>query len=229
MESTAMRAQLIRATAVVLLAAAGAHAQFTGPTPYLSSADSPFAALSFTSFYLDDFETETLTPGLGTLHAMRIGPSSFTDSVDSDDGTIDGSGTRGSSLITDGFFADIQLTFDPTVLGAFPTHVGFVWTDVGFVVGGQTGFANIQIEAFDALNTSIGSYGPFMMGDGASTGATAEDRFFGVAYSQGISRLVITMPDSADWEIDHVQYGVIPAPAAAALFATLLALPRRRR
>jgi hypothetical protein len=224
-----MRSLYTRAALVVLASSTCAHAQFSGPTPYLSAADSPFAPLSFSSFFLEDFEDENPTTGLGILHADRIGPSNFTDSVDADDGSIDGSGTRGSSLITDGFFSDIQLTFDDAALGAFPTHVGFVWTDVGFVFAGQTGFAALQIEAFDALDNSIGTFGPFDLGDGASTGATAEDRFFGVSHPAGISRLVISMPDSTDWEIDHVQYGIIPAPTSALVLSALAFRRRNRR
>jgi hypothetical protein len=222
--------QLCSRAAVASLAFAGvAHAQYTGPFPYLSAADSPFPAATFDFFHLEDFEDEALTTGLAALNGERIGPSNFTDSVDSDDGSIDGSGLAGSSYITDGFSSSLEFSFDATALGSFPTHAGFVWTDVGNVFQGPVGFATLTFEAFDALGETMGVYGPFTLGDGASTGATAEDRFFGVANPAGISRLVVSMPDSIDWEVDHVQYGRIPAPAAALPAMTLVLVLRRRR
>lgn len=54
-------------------------------------------------------------------------------------------------------------------------------------------------------------------------GGTAEDRFLGVIHGGGISRVVISTTNSNDWEVDHVQYGLVPAPAG------LAALRRRRR
>jgi hypothetical protein len=60
-----------------------------------------------------------------------------------------------------------------------------------------------------------------------TAGDTAEDRFFGAVSAGGISRFVIRMPNSNDWEVDHLQYGYVPLevpvqvpePATAALLA----------
>ncbi|MEZ6069861.1 MAG: hypothetical protein R3C10_06175 [Pirellulales bacterium] len=78
---------------------------FLGPTPYLSAADSPFDLSSpGSTFHLEDFEDGELnTLGIhqlppGALNATVMDPSPTTDSVDADDGTIDGSGTAGHSF-----------------------------------------------------------------------------------------------------------------------------------
>ena len=63
----------------------------TGPT-YSSFADSPFFSQSFSYFYLEDFEDGALnTPGVTTHQSWYVkGPSASTDSVDADDGVVDG-------------------------------------------------------------------------------------------------------------------------------------------
>ena len=63
-------------------------ADFIGPLPYLSQADSPFD-LSAPGAYLEDFEDGLLnTPGVAASVGSVMGPSSNTDSVDGDDGSI---------------------------------------------------------------------------------------------------------------------------------------------
>ena len=77
-----------------------AAASLIGPTPYSSFADSPFAGGSFSWFYVEDFEDGLInTPGVSVsplTSAMAVG--GYTDSVDGDDGVIDGSGSGGHSL-----------------------------------------------------------------------------------------------------------------------------------
>src|SRR5436190_16973163 len=75
-----------------------------GPTPYLSSSDSPFIGPFFSYFNLENFESGALSvPGVTPSVGMVIGPGGgLTDSVDADDGVIDGSGLLGHSF----FFAD---------------------------------------------------------------------------------------------------------------------------
>src|SRR5512138_1593890 len=92
---------VLAALMVLIGSAATASAATTtyGPTPYLSSADSPFAGVSFTYFHLEDFEDHLLnTPGVtgsdGGVASVVFGPS-IHDSVDGDDGSIDGSGLNG--------------------------------------------------------------------------------------------------------------------------------------
>ena len=109
--------------------------QFLGPTPYLSKADSPFLTdLNAGNMYLEDFECGVLTvPGVALSDGTIIPPGfeGLIDSVDADDGVIDGSGLGGHSLFTGSGLTGITFTFNQTTLGAFPTKAGLVWTDGG--------------------------------------------------------------------------------------------------
>src|SRR5262249_22605979 len=78
-----------------------ASTRYFGPTPYLSFQDSPFRSGTFTYFYLEDFEDHLLnTPGVaadaGGVTSVIFGPG-YHDSVDADDGVIDGHGGLGDS------------------------------------------------------------------------------------------------------------------------------------
>jgi hypothetical protein len=146
-------------------------------------------------------------------------PASLTDSVDADDGAIDGSGTAGHSWYVTS--TSVTFTFDENVVGALPTHAGLVFTDVGFVLRGTDGIGEIFVEAFDANNVSLGVIGPVTLGDGLFGGQTAEDRFFGVKHLGGIPRITASL-NSADWELDHVQYGAVPEPSSLLLVAVVL-------
>ena len=211
-----------------------------GPTPYRSFSDSPFSGGSFAWFYLEDFEDGLLnTPGVSVSpSSVAIAVGGYTDSVDGDDGFIDGSGSNGHSLwsnFANSFFA---FDFSAAALGALPTHVGLVWTDVGNVATGNYGFTDVTFEAFDENGVTLGVTGPLVLGDGAISGQTAEDRFFGAINSGGISRVEIRSPDTNDWEVDHLQYGLtavraldtqpVPEPATSGLLLTGLGLIVRK-
>jgi hypothetical protein len=205
---------------------------FLGPAPYLSAADSPFPVDgSNANFYLEDFEDGELdTPGIfqplhPITHASVIQPHGLTDSVDADDGLIDGVGNDGHSLAANAYlvfpidpprsWSHIRFGFDPILLGFYPNSFGFVWTD---------GIASndVLIELFDddwellASNKFVG------LGDDFLSGQTAEDRFIGVISSIPFAYVQITSMYSGSpytFEIDHVQYGWIevPEPRAASL------------
>src|SRR5712671_4165784 len=71
---------------------AAASPIFFGPTPYLSSDDSPFSGPGY-SMYLETFEDGFLnTPGVSASGGIAI-TGQFVDSVDADDGVIDGNGS----------------------------------------------------------------------------------------------------------------------------------------
>lgn len=211
-----------------------AAASLIGPTPYLSSADSPFVGQSFTWFHYEDFEDGLFnTPGV-TVSPLTsvIAVDGYTDSVDGDDGLIDGSGSDGHSLWSNFASSYFQFDFDAGTLGALPTHVGLVWTDVGQVTSGQYGYSDVTFEAFDQFGATLGVIGPFLLGDGSISGETAEDRFFGAINDGGISRIVIRSPTTNDWEVDNLQYGLaqpVPEPATAGLLLTGLGMMATRK
>jgi hypothetical protein len=185
---------------------------FLGPSPYLSSSDAPFSTLEFEYFFLEDFEDGIFnTPGVSfTPNWIVFDFSSFRDSVDADDGIIDGSGSEGFSFLSNNQSDPLTFTFDRNALGGrLPTHVGIVWTDVGRN-GGGAGPA-LQPVTFSAVGSSgvpLGEIGPFLVGDASITGETDEDRFFGVIDPEGILSITIHMPDLNNWEVDHLQYGL---------------------
>jgi hypothetical protein len=193
-----------------------AAAQSLGPSPYLEFPDSPFASTSFNYFHLEDFEDGLLnTPGVSANIGTVFGPAGGADSVDGDDGIIDGLGQDGISYYSGFSGTQIVFDFDQSILGSYPTHAGVVWTDVAS--GSNT--EPVSFEAFDATGTSLGTIGPFILGDGSRSGGTAEDRFFGWVNLGGISSIALSMASSNDWELDHVQYGAIPEPSSIVLLA----------
>lgn len=225
---------------------AAAAPTFLGPSAYLAfdntlpgagGAVSPFSGLGFSYFYLETFETGTAaipvhTPGVTVIGGSVTGPGGITDSVDADDGLIDGSGVNGHSLFGSGG-SGIRFNFSAAVLGTLPTHVGIVWTD------GAT-LNNVTFEAFGASGASLGTIFAPNIGDGNFNSGTAEDRFFGVVNSGGISAISIISPGipgagGSGIEVDHLQYGLaapVPEPETYAMLLAglgLLGFAARRR
>ena len=128
-----------------------------------------------------------------------MAPNPNRDSVDADDGLIDGSGSSGHGYAQQTSLASVSFTFSEAVLGSLPTHVGVVWTDGGTSTGAPTQFT---FEFFDGLGASIGSITE-TLGDGMITGQTAEDRFFGAIHGGGISPKNL----SSDWTGDGPPVG----------------------
>jgi hypothetical protein len=228
--------QLRTALFATLLAVAGsADAQLLGPTggtglsgEYARASDSPFAATSFSWFHLENFEDHLFnTPGVtasaGGVTSVVFGPS-IHDSVDIDDGVLDGSGLAGDSYFSSPGSAGIQYTFNAGALGALPTHAGVVWTD---------GEGSTTFEAFDHNGVSLGVV-TVDIANATVTGETNEDRFFGAVDPLGISAIKISNA-SGGIEVDHLQYGLaaaVPEPETVALMAGglgLLGLVARRR
>ena len=187
--------------------------QYLGAIPYLSQADSPFDLSGLgTTFFLEDFEDEVLdVPGViasSTFELKIDGNEIFADSVDGDDGEIDGFGRAGYALAPanndiGSSASGITFTFDPNELGGLPTEAGLVWTD-------GTPNDTIIFQAFDESGNVIGSgiEAP-NIGDTRFDGTTEEDRFFGIVNESGISAISIrgTIPNANAFEVDHLQYG----------------------
>jgi hypothetical protein len=198
-------------------------ATFIGPTPYLSFNDSPFKNLDSSYFHLEDFEDGLLnTPGVNAPYGAAFSmPDLSQDSVDADDGVIDGLGRYGGSFWAN---TDFIFIFDPVVLGVLPTHAGITWTDAHTSEAIGYGYGWGTFKAFDALGQSLGTSGPTLLGDGNTLGQTSEDRFFGVFHEQGISAIKFSMPNVTHGaSIDHLQYGYSDSSNAAVPEPTTIA------
>ncbi len=201
-------------------------------TPYVSTADSPFDGLAFDYFHLDDIEDDLLnTPGVSASAGAprnRVAEAGLIDSVDADDGAIDGSGLDGNSfhisIPSDGTGPlEIVLSFSALDLGALPTHAGLVLKDIS---DGTTA----TFEAFDNLGGSLGSSASSL--SSTEQGVTDEDQFFGAINASGISAISIRLDIDVGggFELDHIQYGrisrnAVPEPGTLAIFALCLAGP----
>jgi hypothetical protein len=221
-----------------------ADVTFLTPTPYLSAADSPFPIDgSNPNFFLENFEDGQLNtlgiefwsffadpPYMPTGSVLE--PSVSTDSVDADDGAVDGNGQLGHSCRSELLLQtaslppitqmDLIFDFDEELLGHYPNAFGFVWTD------GPADFAlSFRVTTSQGDEFAL----PMVSGvlDGDRDGGTVEDRFFGARCQDGIAHVSIRATYTGDFsdvdffEIDHVQYGLlVPEPNSMAL--TLMAL-----
>ena len=176
---------------------------FEPDQPYLSEADSPLDHES-ASYVLENFEDGLFNiPGVSVSGGEVRLPGPFTDSVDLDDGVLDGFGTDGHSFLQSDAKTGITITFDAEVLGGLPTEAGLVWTD-----GNPQAIVTFTAEdaqGICVLETQV------TLGDGVNNGTTAEDRFLGVAFPDGIGALSISA-SVGGLEVDHVQF-VLPCPA----------------
>jgi len=212
--------------ALALPASVHASPIFYGPLAYVQHGDSPFNGLGSSYAYLETFEDGLVnTRGLTASGGIVIGLDPFVDSVDAEDGAIDGYGSPGSHSLWSNFTESaLTFTFDAELLGALPTYAGIVWTDIGYN-SPTPYYGPVSFEAFGAAGQSLGSIGPYLLGDGIDTGQTAEDRLFGVYDPSGVSSIRIST-NTSDWEVDDVQYGreVKPVPEPATLLLVGLGL-----
>ena len=227
-----------------------------GPIPYFGTADSPLLADPALDMVLEDFEDGLLDvlgivvnpienedgfppqPFVNDGRGIVAGPGPGTDSVDADDGIIDGQGNEGhafrstaSTLFLSGLISNsLSYSFLPNAEGAYPNAFGFVWTDgepgpdphwVGF-----TGFDIFVRELHDTVFTH---FNHIDIGDDTFDGSTGEDRFFGVYSDVGIASVGLSLsfvdkfaagliddPENPQlfFEIDHLQFGYnrVPEP-----------------
>ena len=186
---------LLKATvALVVLVPLAARAEgqtYLGPVPYTSAADRPAGFLAG-SFVLEDFEDSSLDFGLRSANGLPIGPGTNTDSVDADDGSVDGFGRNGHSYFSTG---EALIEFPAPVREA-----AVVWTD------GPVG-TRVEFEAFGPGMVSLGVHGPFQHANGSTLGQTDEDRMYGIQHAGGIVAIRLKSLDgNTTMELDHVQY-----------------------
>lgn len=193
----------------------GSEVVFIPPiSPYLSEADNPFDLSG--DMQLENFEgvLSVMTPGLFILGPGLewLEPGPETNSVDGDDGIIDGIGDGRSMETTNGQIA-LLFTVD------FPTQVGFAIT---------YGLQNLtQIDIFGPTNNLVGSrlyLDPFS----EPSYGTLDDVFLGFIYEEGISHIAIHQEVTEGFQIDHVTFG-IPEPASLTLLLSGAAVIMRRR
>jgi len=198
----------------------GDRAEFLKPVqPYQSFTDSPFNGIIFTEFYLEDFEDLLLnTPGVSispgrdlgipmNLRPFKYPESQFIDSVDEDDGQIDGNGSFGASLADGlnsrgGSAQGVRFTFDANILGYLPTHAGIVWTEGNIS-------DSIIFEAFGPEGESLGTFSTKTSFDRDFSGDAEDDIFLGIINPSGISAIVTYAATlgGESFEVDHLQYG----------------------
>ena len=184
-----------------LIAVSSNHAlaaEFLGPLPYLQAADSPLDIAS-PGYVLQNMENGVFGgPGIGSnlFSGSIVGPGGLTDSVDGDDGSVNGSGTLGRSLFNIAGGNGVTITFDAAILGSLPTEAGIVWTD---------GAGSTLFEAWGPDNLPLGTIGPVSIADASVSGTTGEDRFFGVRDRGGILKIRISN-SAGGIEVDHFQF-----------------------
>lgn len=214
-----------------VVGAANAATTTFGPSAYLQTGDTPAGFFCPECVgWIEDFELDGVPDPFITIdNGMALDPNSFsglmnsvTDSVDGDDGSVDGQGNGGWS-----WFADtnsIAISFANTVKNA-----GLVFTD------GDRVSTNIRLEAFDSGGNLLAAIDGGDLADDTFTGETAEDRFMGFNDTDaGIASIVLTMDGGSGIEIDHVHWQeacAIPEPSTSlmALFAVLGLIGLRKR
>lgn len=231
----------MRIRALVIFAVAAAALAFAEAAPaastfyyqnkvYKGLNHSPFqqnGASNSGAFHLETFEDGLVnTFGLSVNRGKVLGKGLFTDSVDKDDGKNDGLGRKGRSFSSKKF-KSIVFNFSSDSSGLGPTLAGLVVTDAAKN-------STIKFHAWDSEGNLIGKIVK-KFGDISRKGTTKDDRFFGVANSQGISKIRIFVNNKKGFEVDHVQYAygfaVVPLPSPVLLGLTGIAiagLARRR-
>lgn len=207
---------VVIAASLLGMAAGGASAAvpvFWEPTPYLSTADLPSGFFQGNSpTLLESFESGSLNASLSASSGVVVSPGTgdgYRDSVDADDGAIDGVG-NGSSWFVSSAASGVTFTFNG---GSLPTAFAVVLTDAPFS-------STITFSAVDGSGNSLGSITRSGFVDNSFLSATAEDRFFGIQYADGIKSITISGTGVEGMEVDHVQYGqiaAVPEPASALL------------
>lgn len=204
--------------------------QWFGPSPYLSAADTPegFVCPNPGALHvLEDFEDGSVDSifliNKGQISPPTVAPGvpSLTDSVDGDDGAIDGTGQSASGGHS-WFWNGQSLTIS---FGQLVTSAGLVWTD------GDAGLTSVLLEVLDLEGGLVGTLDAGALADASYRGTTAEDRFLGASYGDGLNTgigalRVVHVDGGPGIEVDHLQVSqcvvAVPEPAGWGLLAVVL-------
>jgi len=183
---------------------------FNANQTYLGIASGPFNAMAGSgNLSVENFEDGLVnTVGMSINRGTVRGATNSTDSVDRDDGNVDGLGRAGRSF-TSGSHKSISISF-ANQGGNMPQMAGLVWTD-----GRQNSV--VVMKAWDRNGNYLG-FLRTRLGDLSRLGQTADDRFLGVTSEDGISRIELRS-NFGGFEVDHVQfaYGMVAVPVPPAL------------
>ncbi|MFK8028646.1 MAG: thrombospondin type 3 repeat-containing protein [Gammaproteobacteria bacterium] len=196
--------------ALLALSALPAQADTFGPANYrcfdstqisgcLNEQQSPFSQLTFAYFYLEDFEDAMfnvpgITPVAGNVFMLN---NLFQDSVDEDDGVIDGINLQNNASfgISSGA-PTIALNFDDQQLGGrLPTHVGLALVN---------NFNDFTFRAFNADGLQVDEVNGST--NFVANGSALDDNFMGISHDEGIASVSVS-GSGGGMEIDHIQYG----------------------
>lgn len=185
-------------------------AAITGVTSgYLQTSNSPLV-IGSAGYKLDAFEPSspslaTLGVSLSTLNGSSV---TTTNSVDGDDGSVDGSGATGHSLnvITAGGATGATFTFNNITIGAYPKSAAVAVTAANASL--------LTFTTYDTFNAVSGTYN--LSGVGTSS-ATSDDFLFWASDPAGITAISVTSNSAAtSMFLDHLQYDTLNTVPIAA-------------
>lgn len=210
------------------LTAANAATLF-GPSLYFEAQDSPFYGgivdNTGEGIFLENFEDGELNtprvfepdnvPIIGaTVRTFISNPiQGRVNSVDGDDGMIDGQTFAGDTWTTldprtNGISGRMEFEFAPDEHGNLPRYVGIVITEALDVD------VDVEVSWRDSEGRTLFNDGEFDPKSWSFPGASLADRhrFVGLFHSEGIERIQL---DNVE-QVDHLQYGFsIPEPSSA--------------
>ena len=171
-------------------------------TPYFSTANSPLVTSS-AGYQVETFEPTS--PSLATLGVTltTVNPSSVVqgESVDADDGIIDGSGATGHSLAepTTANATGATFTFNNLIIGAYPKSAAVAVTAYNG--------ANLIFTVYD---TSMNVSGTDTLTNVSTSTPTNDDFLFWGSDPAGIGAISVSSNNAFTFLfLDHLQYDTL--------------------
>ena len=184
-------------------ALAGGSTGFVSVAAYRQPADSPFIS---NTLIIDTFEPGPLVPGITTFGVTaNIGGNS----VDIDDGTLDGNGDAGKSLAIGSWGpftpGSASFTYSSEVLGGLPTQVGLVITDLDLSEPkGPAVTTNVTLQCILSDGSTVNTIYAVL----SQPNNALDDLFIGYSSSLGIASMSVFC--EVPMIVDHLQYALPP-------------------